>query len=91
MDDGLPAAAGAKYLTDEEALAVGKDNMRHSHATHDLYNAIDRGEFPEWEFAVQVPPLQPWAKLFPSEILLDVVCSAVRQRVPKSIQLAPGM
>jgi hypothetical protein len=22
--------------------------MRHSHATHDLYNAIDRGDFPEW-------------------------------------------
>jgi len=33
---------------------VGKDNMRHSHATHDLYNAIDRGDFPEWEYAAQV-------------------------------------
>ncbi len=48
--------AGAKYLTDEEALEVGKDNMRHSHATHDLYNAIDRGDFPEWEYAAQVRP-----------------------------------
>ena len=46
--------AGAKYLTDEEALMVGKDNMRHSHATHDLYNAIDEGNFPVWNFAVQV-------------------------------------
>ena len=33
---------------------VGKDNMRHSHATHDLYNAIDEGNFPVWNFAVQV-------------------------------------
>ena len=33
---------------------VGKDNMRHSHATHDLYNAIDAGNFPVWNFAVQV-------------------------------------
>ena len=48
--------AGAKYLTDEEAMEVGKDNMRHSHATHDLYNAIDRGDFPVWEYAAQVPP-----------------------------------
>lgn len=33
---------------------VGEDNMRHSHATHDLYNAIDQGNFPVWNFAVQV-------------------------------------
>ena len=32
---------------------VGEDNMRHSHATHDLYNAIDEGNFPVWNFAVQ--------------------------------------
>ena len=40
-------------MTDEEAKMVGEDNMRHSHATHDLYNAIDEGNFPVWNFAVQ--------------------------------------
>ena len=47
---------GAKYLLDEEAMMVGKDNMRHSHATHDLYNAIDSGNFPTWNLNVQVSP-----------------------------------
>ena len=35
---------------------VGEDNMRHSHATHDLYNAIDSGNFPTWNLNVQVSP-----------------------------------
>ncbi len=47
---------------------VGKDNMRHSHATHDLYNAIDQGNFPEWNFAVQVCAL--FSKLHTSLWLL---------------------
>ena len=41
---------------DEEAKMVGEDNMRHSHATHDLYNAIDTGNFPTWNLNVQVSP-----------------------------------
>lgn len=47
---------GAKYLLDDEAKMVGEDNMRHSHATHDLYNAIDSGNFPTWNLNVQVSP-----------------------------------
>lgn len=44
---------GAQWLSDEEAMMVGKDNMRHSHATHDLVNAIANGEYPEWTLYVQ--------------------------------------
>ncbi len=40
-------------MTDEQAKEVGDSNWRHSHATHDLYNAIETGEYPEWEFFVQ--------------------------------------
>lgn len=36
---------------------VGEKNMRHSHATHDLYNAIASGDFPEWTWHVQVMPV----------------------------------
>ena len=35
------------------ALAAGIFNMRHSHATHDLVNAIADGTFPEWDFCIQ--------------------------------------
>ena len=41
-------------MTDEEAKAVGSSNMRHSHATHDLFNAIAAGDYPEWEFTAQI-------------------------------------
>ena len=33
---------------------VGELNMRHSHATHDLYNRILEGNPPEWTWYVQV-------------------------------------
>ena len=46
--------AGAKFLTNEEAQTVGELNMRHSHATHDLYNRILEGNPPEWTWYVQV-------------------------------------
>ena len=46
--------AGAKFLTNEEAQMVGELNMRHSHATHDLYNRILEGNPPEWTWYVQV-------------------------------------
>ena len=50
-------ATGAKFLTDDEAVMVGEKNMRHSHATHDLYNAIANGDFPEWTWYIQVMPV----------------------------------
>ena len=33
---------------------MGELNMRHSHATHDLYNRILEGNPPEWTWYVQV-------------------------------------
>lgn len=44
--DDVGACPGAKFLDNEEAKMVGDMNMRHSHATHDLYNAIANGEYP---------------------------------------------
>jgi len=44
---------GAEFMTDEQAQAAGEKNMRHSHATHDLYNSIVKGDYPEWEFKIQ--------------------------------------
>jgi catalase len=41
-------------MTDEEAMMAGEMNMRHSHATHDLFNAIASGDYPEWTWTVQV-------------------------------------
>ena len=52
------AYAGAKFLTNEEAQMVGELNMRHSHATHDLYNRIRDGNFPEWTWYVQTMPVE---------------------------------
>ncbi|MFN2450890.1 MAG: catalase [Candidatus Dormibacteria bacterium] len=43
---------GVRSLTQAEANEIqGKD---FGHATRDLYEAIGRGDFPEWEFGVQV-------------------------------------
>ena len=36
---------------DEEAVIVGGTN--HSHATKDLYDAIEAGDYPEWTLAIQ--------------------------------------
>jgi catalase len=41
---------GERNLTQAEAQQIGNFN----HATQDLYEAIERGEFPEWEMFVQV-------------------------------------
>lgn len=37
---------------------AGEKNMRHSHATHDLYNAIAEGDYPEWTWYIQVMPVE---------------------------------
>lgn len=44
--------AGVKNLTQEQANAIQATNF--NHATQDLYEAIERGDFPEWEFQVQI-------------------------------------
>ncbi|MDO5685773.1 MAG: catalase [Neisseria sp.] len=45
---------GIKNLSDAEAEAIiGKDRESHQ---RDLYDAIERGEFPKWTLAVQIMP-----------------------------------
>ncbi len=43
---------GVKSLTQSEANAIQATEF--SHATKDLYQAIERGDYPEWEFRVQI-------------------------------------
>jgi catalase len=43
---------GVKNLTQAEANAIQATNF--NHGTEDLYNAIERGDFPEWEMRVQI-------------------------------------
>lgn len=43
---------GIKNLTQAEAEAIQAKNF--NHATQDLYEAIERGDFPEWELCVQI-------------------------------------
>lgn len=43
---------GIKNLTQKEAEEIQQKNF--NHATQDLYDAIERGDFPEWELHVQI-------------------------------------
>ncbi|ALS25239.1 catalase KatX [Paenibacillus sp. YK5] len=43
---------GIRNLTQKEAEAIQAKN--YSHATQDLYEAIERGDYPEWELYVQM-------------------------------------
>ncbi len=43
---------GIKNLTSEEAAKIQGTNF--NHATQDLYEAIERGDYPEWELLVQL-------------------------------------
>lgn len=43
---------GVKNLTQAEADAIQATNF--NHATQDLYDAIERGDYPEWELLVQM-------------------------------------
>ncbi len=43
---------GLHNLTQDQANSIQATNF--NHATQDLYEAIERGDFPEWEFAVQL-------------------------------------
>lgn len=67
--------AGVKNLTQAQAEAIQAKNF--NHATQDLYQAIERGDFPEWELRVQImtdeaheeldwDPLDP-TKLWPED------------------------
>ena len=43
---------GAKNLTQAQAQQIQAANF--NHATQDLYEAIERGDYPEWELCVQI-------------------------------------
>ncbi|MFC4054460.1 catalase [Actinomadura syzygii] len=43
---------GVRSMTEEDAAAVQARDL--GHATRDLHEAIDRGDFPEWELLVQL-------------------------------------
>lgn len=43
---------GVRSMTEEDAANVQADSL--GHATKDLYEAVARGDFPEWELLVQV-------------------------------------
>jgi len=43
--------AGVKNLTQAEANAIQATNF--NHATQDLYDAIERGDYPQWEMQIQ--------------------------------------
>lgn len=43
---------GIRNLTQEEANTIQATNV--GHATQDLYEAIERGDYPEWELFVQI-------------------------------------
>ena len=45
---------GARNLTAEQAAAIQANDF--GHATRDLYETIDRGDYPEWELQVQLMP-----------------------------------
>ncbi|CAM3555210.1 catalase [Brevibacillus invocatus] len=47
-----PLAQGIKNLTQKEAEEIQGKNF--NHATQDLYEAIERGDYPEWELCVQI-------------------------------------
>jgi len=67
---------GEVNLTQEQANQIQSTNF--NHATQDLYEAIERGDFPEWELQVQImedgehpeldfDPLDP-TKIWPPEL-----------------------
>lgn len=68
---------GVKNLTAAEAREIGADDF--NHATSDLYEAIERGDFPRWDLYVQIlepekiddfpfDPLDP-TKVWPEDVL----------------------
>ncbi|QCR21292.1 catalase [Pontibacter sp. SGAir0037] len=47
-----PLKQGIRNLTQKEAEAIQAKNF--NHATQDLYEAIEKGDYPEWELCVQI-------------------------------------
>lgn len=49
-------AQGIKNLTEETGTRIAGENP--DYTTEDLFNAIDQGDFPEWNVYVQIMPLE---------------------------------
>ena len=47
-----PMKQGIRNLTKKEAMEIQSKNF--NHATQDLYEAIEKGDYPEWELNVQI-------------------------------------
>lgn len=57
----MKSLQGIKNLTDAEAMALaGRDRESHQ---RDLYEAIERGEFPQWKMFVQIMPEKDASKV----------------------------
>jgi catalase len=52
---------GVRSMTEEDAAAIQAHEL--GHATKDLHEAIDRGDYPEWELLVQVMTDEEHAEL----------------------------
>ncbi|PZD94554.1 catalase [Paenibacillus sambharensis] len=52
-----PLKQGIKNLTQKEADAIQSTDF--NHASQDLYDAIENGDYPEWELCVQILPDGP--------------------------------
>lgn len=52
---------GVKNLTSQQAAEIQKHDV--GHATRDLYDAIERGDYPEWEMCVQIMSDDPHDEL----------------------------
>jgi len=86
-----------KFLCNEDAVIIG--GINHSHATKDLYNAIDSGSYTEWKLCIKTmdsanedrfnfDPLDD-AKIWPENLfLLQPVGRMVLNRNLNSLFLA---
>jgi len=56
-----PQKQGIRNLTQPEAETIQSKNF--NHATQDLYEAIEKGDYPEWELCVQIMSDDEYPKL----------------------------
>lgn len=85
---------GQKNLSPEEASAIQAQDF--SHASRELYELIERGEYPEWEMYVQIldpadmdnfdfDPLDPTKDWFPDVIPMQLVGTMTLNRNPDNV------
>ncbi|WP_025027035.1 catalase [Caldalkalibacillus mannanilyticus] len=85
---------GIKNLTMEEAAAIQAHDF--NHASRDLYDAIEQGQFPEWDLYVQIldptdldsfdfDPLDPTKDWFEEDIPSQFVGTMTLNRNPENV------